>query len=94
MTNHGGWWRRQPGAVLVLALGVLASMPALARAQGPGTENGLWTYLGGDAWHTRYTPATEITAENFEEMTLLWRFNAGSFGPSTPRATPSYVGDK
>jgi glucose dehydrogenase len=73
---------------------VLALAPLTAAAQGPGVENGLWTYLGGDAWHTRYTPADEITAENFEELTMLWRFNAASFGPSTPRATPSYVGDK
>jgi quinoprotein glucose dehydrogenase len=92
MTNDKGWQRRALG--LGLALGVLVLAPLAAGAQGPGTENGLWTYLGGDAWHTRYTPADEITAENFEELTMLWRFNAASFGPSTPRATPSYVGDK
>jgi glucose dehydrogenase len=77
-----------------LALGVLISAPTLLAAQGPGTENGQWAFLGGDAWHTRYTPADEITRDNFEEMTLLWQFNAGSFGPSTPRATPSYVDGK
>ncbi|MGD2045109.1 MAG: PQQ-binding-like beta-propeller repeat protein [Gemmatimonadota bacterium] len=76
---------------LALAAGLA---PSALAAQGPGTEDGMWTYLGGDAWHTRYTPADEITAENFEEMTLLWQFHAESFGPSTPRATPSYVGDK
>ncbi len=27
-------------------------------------------------------------------MTLLWQFDAGSFGPSTSRATPSYVDGK
>ncbi|MGD2045108.1 MAG: PQQ-binding-like beta-propeller repeat protein [Gemmatimonadota bacterium] len=72
----------------------LVAAPTTLAAQGPGTENGLWEYLGGDAWHTRYTPADEITADNFDELTMLWRFDAGSFGPSTPRATPSYVGDK
>jgi len=80
--------------LLALALGVFISAPTLLSAQGPGTENGQWTYLGGDAWHTRYTPADEITAENFEELTMLWRFNAASFGPSTPRATPTYVDGK
>jgi quinoprotein glucose dehydrogenase len=90
MTNDKGLPRRSRG--LGLALAVLA--PLSLSAQGPGVQNGLWTDLGGDAWHTRYTPANEITADNFEELTLLWRFNAGSFGPSTPRATPSYVGDK
>ena len=77
-----------------LGLGVLALAPLSALAQGPGTENGLWTYLGGDAWHTRYTPADEITAANFADLELLWRFDASSFGPSTPRATPSYVGGR
>jgi glucose dehydrogenase len=92
MTNENGWQRR--ALPLVLALAVLTLAPLATSAQGPGVENGLWTYLGGDAWHTRYTPANEITAENFEELTMLWRFDAGSFGPSTPRATPSYVGGK
>ena len=89
MTNDKGWRLSSR-----LALGLLAVAPLAANAQGPGVENGLWTYLGGDAWHTRYTPANEITAANFDELTMLWQFNAGSFGPSTPRATPTYTGDK
>jgi len=87
MMNHRVW-RLSP--YLALALGVLISAPALF-AQGPGTENGHWSYLGGDAWHTRYTPSDEITFDNFDEVTELWRFNAASFGGSTPRATPTYV---
>ena len=63
-------------------------------AQGPGTENGQWTFLGGDAWHTRYSPATQIDASNFEDLEVLWQFQAASFGPSTPRATPTYVDGK
>ena len=31
---------------------------------------------------------------NFEELELAWQFDAASFGPSTPRATPSYVDGK
>jgi glucose dehydrogenase len=91
MTNDESRRRRLQPLRAALALGALALAPWAVSAQGPGTENGAWTYLGGDAWHTRYTTADEITAENFEELTMLWRFNAGSFGPSTPRATPSYV---
>ncbi|MEC9241910.1 MAG: pyrroloquinoline quinone-dependent dehydrogenase, partial [Gemmatimonadota bacterium] len=60
-------------------------------AQGPGTEDGQWTYLGGDAWHTRYTPADQINASNFESLEVAWMWDAASFGPSTPRATPTYV---
>ena len=84
--------RRLP--LMSLALAVMVSVPVALEAQGPGTENAQWTYLGGDAWHTRYTPASEITAENFEELTELWRFNAASFGSSTPRSTPTFIDGK
>jgi glucose dehydrogenase len=80
--------------LFAVALGVMISAPTMLDAQGPGTEDGQWTFLGGDAWHTRYTTADEITADNFDELTMLWRFNAASFGSSTPRATPTYVDGK
>jgi quinoprotein glucose dehydrogenase len=79
---------------LTLALGGLILLPITSVAQGTGTEEGGWTYLGGDAWHTRYTPADQINASNFGNLKLAWRFDAGSFGPSTPRATPTYVKGK
>ena len=63
-------------------------------AQGPGTESAQWTYLGGDSWHTRYTPADQITPENFHELDVAWRWDAGSFGPSTARATPAFIDGK
>jgi quinoprotein glucose dehydrogenase len=85
---------RRVRQLMAVALGLALGAPSMLSAQGPGTENGQWAYLGGDAWHTRYTTANEITRDNFGEMQMLWRFNAGSFGPSTPRATPSYVDGK
>ncbi|HJN44502.1 MAG: hypothetical protein CL477_11565 [Acidobacteria bacterium] len=80
--------------MLLLALGVLLAIPGAGLAQGPGTENGQWTALGGDAWHTRYTPADQIDASNFDELELAWQWNATSFGASTARATPSYIDGK
>ena len=77
---------------LALACGLLA--PAGAAAQGPGTEDGQWAYLGGDAWHTRYTPADQLDPSNFEQIEVAWQWNATSFGPATARATPSLVGGK
>ena len=75
-----------------LACGLWAQGPAIA--QGPGTEDGQWTYLGGDAWHTRYTPAEQITPSNFGDLEIAWRWNAASFGRSTARATPTYIDGK
>ncbi|HIC53838.1 MAG TPA: hypothetical protein EYM78_15240 [Gemmatimonadetes bacterium] len=100
MTNGNCWRIRRLSpstwlsGCLAAALGVSLVAPMAVMAQGPGTENGQWTFLGGDAWHTRYSPATQITAANFEDMEVLWQFQAGSFGPSTPRATPTYVDGK
>ncbi len=79
---------------LTLALGVLVTAPIAVTAQGPGTEGGQWTFLGGDAWHTRFTPATEITAANFNNLEVAWQFQAASFGPSTPKSTGTYVDGK
>ena len=76
---------------VILTFGLVLAMPTTSLAQGPGTEDGQWTYLGGDAWHTRYTTADQINASNFGDLEVAWTFNAASFGPSTPRATPSYV---
>ena len=76
----------------VLAAGLWATGSVLA--QGPGTEDGQWTFLGGDAWHTRYTPAEQITPANFEDLKMAWRWDASSFGPSTARATPTYADGK
>ncbi len=84
--------RRAPGLFgLTLIAGWALTVPLAGVAQGPGTESGQWTYLGGDSWHTRYTPADQINASNFEDLEVAWRWNAASFGPSTPRATPSYI---
>jgi quinoprotein glucose dehydrogenase len=77
-----------------LVLGGLLCLPVASMAQGPGLEEGQWSFLGGDAWHTRYSPADQINASNFNELEVAWRFDAGSFGPSTSRATPSYVDGK
>jgi quinoprotein glucose dehydrogenase len=96
MTSDNCWRIRRlsPSTWLAAALGLFLVAPMAGMAQGPGTENGQWTFLGGDAWHTRYSPATQITAANFEDIEVLWQFQAGSFGPSTPRATPTYVDGK
>ena len=80
------------GLAAALACGLWATASVIA--QGPGTEDAQWTYLGGDAWHTRYTPAEQITPANFEELEIAWRWDASSFGQSTPRATPTYVDGK
>ena len=53
-----------------------------------------WTFIGGDAWHTRYTPLDQITPENFETLEVAWSFDDHSVGEMTARGTPIYVDGK
>ena len=78
------------GACLALGVGLMLVAPSMGSAQGPGTENGQWQYLGGDAGHTRYATVSQINAANFEDLEIAWEWDASSFGSSTPRATPTY----
>ncbi len=64
---------------------------AAAWAEGPGTADGQWQYLGGDAAHTRYSPVDEIDAGNFADLEEAWVWDGASFGAQSGRSTPSYV---
>ena len=47
-----------------------------------GAKDGEWTTYGGDLAHTRYSPLDQITAENFSELEVAWRFKTDNLGPS------------
>ena len=66
---------------LGLALFMAVAAPALAQRL-PGTENGEWRYLGGDAGHTRYSPLDQINASNFEDLEVAWIWRSDNFGPN------------
>ena len=57
----------------------------------PDTDGGTWGYLGGDAAHTRYSPADEIDLENFEDLEEAWVWDGASFNAQSGRSTPSYI---
>ena len=69
-----------------LALGVAAT----AVAQDPEE----WFTLGGDFAHTRYSPADEITAENFTDLEVAWEWDGASFRAISGRSTPSLIDGK
>ena len=81
---------------LALAALSLAVMPAGAQRL-PGTENGEWRYLGGDAGHTRSSPLDQINAGNFGDLEQAWLWSSRNFGPNVDyfsRSTPIYVGGR
>ena len=74
----------------VLPLGLLVATTTSIQAQ----DTVEWTHLGGSAAHTRYTPASNITPENFSELKEAWVWDGASFAAASGRSTPSYVDGK
>jgi quinoprotein glucose dehydrogenase len=46
-----------------------------------GAKNGEWTTYGGDLGSTRYSALDQINADNFNKLTVAWRFKTDSLGP-------------
>ena len=60
--------------------GLFLSCAALAAAQ-TGAVGGEWPTYGGDFGHTRYAPLGAITADNFADLEIAWRFGTDNLGP-------------
>jgi len=75
--------------IAVLATGLLTGANTLAQA--PGTLDGQWHFIGGDSAHTRYSPADEINADNFEDLEEAWIWDGASFNAASGRSTPTYI---
>jgi glucose dehydrogenase len=50
-----------------------------------------WTTLGNDFAHTRYSPAQQISADNFDQLEVAWTWDGSSFQAQSGRSTPSYI---
>ena len=67
-------------AVAGVTVVVLLAGGLLALAQ-TGAVGGEWPTYGGDLGHTRYAPLDQITADNFGELEVAWRFKTDNLGP-------------
>ena len=56
-----------------LIFGVLATSFAVSSVQAdePGTANGEWHHYTGDIKGSRYSPLSQVTADNFEDLELV-----------------------
>ncbi len=68
-----------PHSWMRVAAAALFGSVTLAAQQ--GTRAGEWPTYGGDLGHTRYAPLDQITAANFGELEVAWRFKTDNFGP-------------
>ncbi len=64
--------RRCGQVVVVAALVVAVALPATTGAQ--GTEEGEWRSYSADLKGTKYSPLVQITAGNFSELEVAWRW--------------------
>ncbi|HZT77645.1 MAG TPA: PQQ-binding-like beta-propeller repeat protein [Vicinamibacterales bacterium] len=46
----------------------------------PSTKNGDWPYYTADAHGTKYSPLDQITAANFKDLEVAWRFKTDNLG--------------
>ena len=63
-----------------LAIILLAALTAVPRGQS-GAVRGDWPTYGGDSGNTRYAPLDQITAANFDNLEVAWRFKTDNLGP-------------
>ena len=87
-------YARLPARVTWLLVAVVLLTDSPASAQSSGTGDGQWPYLGGDAAHTRYSPADQIGADNFVDVEEDWVWDGASFNAASGRSTPSYIDGK
>ncbi|MES3008016.1 MAG: hypothetical protein V4751_09620 [Pseudomonadota bacterium] len=84
-------WRSFTHSLMkVLPVGLLVAATTTVQAQ----DTVEWTHLGGNAHHTRYTPANNVTPQNFSELKEAWVWDGASFAAASGRSTPSYVDGK
>ena len=48
-------------------------------------QSGGWTHYGADPGGSRYSPLTQITAQNVDKLKVAWTYHTGALQPETPR---------
>jgi len=82
----------RPQAAATAAAGAPPIRTSSAPANGPSFE---WTTYGGNLASHRYTPADQITKDNFNRLQIAWRLKTDFLGPTPDTlysATPLVIG--
>jgi len=65
-------------AAIIGCLYIFAAASGIAQS---GAKNGEWPAYGGDLGHTRYSALDQVSAGNFKDLEIAWRFKTDSLGP-------------
>src|SRR5262252_9154841 len=64
--------------LMAITTGLLLRASASAQS---GAKNGEWRNYGADVGNTHYSPLDQITASNFNKLTVAWTFKTDNLGP-------------
>jgi glucose dehydrogenase len=70
-------WAVVSGTAVV---GLMVAGPSGQAPGFPSTKNGEWPYYTADARGSRYSPLDQITATNFNQLEVAWRFKTDNLG--------------
>jgi quinoprotein glucose dehydrogenase len=70
----------QYSKLAALAVALFFSGILLTQGQS-GAKGGEWRTYGGDLGNTHYSPLDQINADNFNKLTVAWRFKTDNLGP-------------
>ena len=67
---------RRLGGLVAVALWVVVVAAMPAGAQHGAQADGEWPTYGGDLGNTKYSPLDQITADNFDQLEIAWRWRS------------------
>ena len=67
---------RRLGGLVAAALWVVVAAAMPAGAQHGAQADGEWPTYGGDLGNTKYSPLDQITADNFDQLEIAWRWRS------------------
>ena len=67
---------QRAGVLVAVALWVVVAAAMPAGAQHGAQADGEWPTYGGDLGNTKYSPLDQITADNFDQLEIAWRWRS------------------
>src|SRR6266446_8645069 len=67
--------------ICIAIIGIVSVAAGVFGKGQPSTKNGEWPQYTADLKGTKYSPADQINASNFNKLEVAWRFKTDNLGP-------------
>src|SRR2546426_11836822 len=67
-------------ALMSMTMGIARQLRIKNGVSTHSTSNGEWPTYAGDVKGTRYSPLSQINADNFKRLEIAWRFKTDNLG--------------